>query len=86
MIETKNKPSQPQPASQPVQSGLLTRDQVMAALNAEIAASSLTEVARRYALSPQEISNVRAGRAGFSKRILARLRLRLREFYERLPQ
>ena len=65
-------------------STLATRDEVLAWLRAQIADSSLTEVALRYDLSPSQISDVVNGRANLSKRMLARLRWELVTFYRKL--
>lgn len=68
---------------------LLTRQQVLAALAAEVAATSLTETAKKYStsadiLAPQQLSDVLVGRANLSKRMLRLLKLRLVEFYQRV--
>jgi putative SOS response-associated peptidase YedK len=63
---------------------LATRDEVLAWLRAQIADSSLTEVALRYDLSPSQISDVVNGRANLSRRMLGRLRWKLIEFYQKL--
>lgn len=65
---------------------LLTEAEVLAALSAEIAAASLTEVAERYDIKPSQISDVLYGRANLSSRMLERLKLRMHKFYERLPR
>lgn len=68
---------------------LLTRQQVLDALRAEVAATSLTETARKYStaqdtLAPQQVADVLAGRANLSKRMLRLLRLKLVEFYQKI--
>ena len=63
---------------------LATRDEVLAWLSAQIADSSLTEVALRYDLSPSQISDVVNGRANLSKRMLGKLSWEMVAFYRRL--
>lgn len=79
-------PAQPPPSLQPVpgeRSRLLTEPQVIEALTAEIAASSLTEVARKYSLQASQVNDIVKGRAGLSRRVVERLRLKLHRLYEK---
>lgn len=71
--------------TQPSPSTLLTEEQVLASLRVQIAQSTLTEVAAKVNLKPQQLSDILHGRANLSKKALAKLRLKLWPFYERLP-
>lgn len=73
-------PKSPMPAASV---RLLTRSQVIAMLQHEVKQGSLTETAKKYEISPQQLSDIIKGRAGLSKRVLDKLRLRAHEFYER---
>ena len=78
--------SQPFPAKlAPPSTLLLTEDQVLTSLRLQIAQSSLTEVAAKVGLKPQQLSDILHGRANLSKKALAKLKLRMWAFYERLP-
>ena len=78
-------PSPPSPSATTRPSPTLaTRDEVLAWLSAQIADSSLTEVALRYDLSPSQISDVVNGRANLSKRMLGKLSWEMVAFYRRL--
>lgn len=62
---------------------LLTRQQVLDALKQEVAATSLTETARKYQLAPQQLSDCMRGRASLSKRVLKHIRYELIEFFRK---
>lgn len=68
-------------ASPPPCSQLMTKPQVIAKLRAEIEASSLTLVAQVYDISVSQLSDALRGRANLSKKMLAKMRLRMYEFY-----
>jgi hypothetical protein len=63
---------------------LLTAEEVVAELTKEIEAESLTEVARKYGIAAQQLSDIRHGRAQLSGKALTKLRLRMHKFFERL--
>lgn len=63
-------------------SKLLTKSQVISRIRSEIADSSLTTTAAKYDLKPSQISDAIYGRANLSKKMLAKLALRMHEFYE----
>lgn len=65
---------------------LLTRDQVVDALRAEVAANGLSNTARKYTLSPQQVSDVCRGRATLTRRMWTMLRFRLHEFFEKVGE
>jgi hypothetical protein len=72
------------PDRTPIPRNLETEQQVLDALQKEIDSSSLTATAAKYELKPSQISDVLAGRAGLSKRMTERMRLKLHKLYERL--
>ena len=72
-------PAAPAPARK-----LLTEKQLLLELRAEVEATSLTEVSKRYGLQVSQVSDILKGRANLSKRVVARLALRLHKFYERV--
>lgn len=66
---------------------LLTREQVLSALRQEVQSGGqggLTATAHRYGLSAQQLNDILVGRSNLSKRVVAKLRLRLHQFYEKL--
>lgn len=71
------KPSRRLPA------GLLTRDQVLSALRQERAMLGLSKTADKYAISPQQLNDVLAGRANLSKRMAERMSYLLWTLYEK---
>jgi len=78
-------PSRSQP---PSLDRLLTRAQVIEELRKERGMLGLTAVAKRYELSPQQIADVLAipPRARLSRRMYTKLRWKLWELFERLPE
>lgn len=74
----------PIPATPPAISKLLTRAQVIERIKLDIAMSSLTEVAARHDISPQQLSDVCHGRASLSKKMLAKLSYKLWEYFEKV--
>ena len=72
------------PDRTPIPRNLETEQQVLDALQKEIDSSSLTATAAKYDLKPSQISDVLAGRAGLSKRMTERMKLKLHKLYERL--
>ena len=62
---------------------LLTRVEVLAALRTERIEEGLTETARKYSIKPQQLCDVLAGRSKLSKRMAARLSLKIWTFYEK---
>lgn len=78
------------PLGHPKQAGaaaaprLLTKPQVLFALQAEVDASSLTAVASHYDIAPQQLSDILRGRANLSRRALGKLRYKLHLFYEKV--
>lgn len=74
----------PAPAAPPSIARLLTRAQVIERIKLDMAKSSLTEVAARHEISPQQLSDLCYGRANLSKKMLAKLSYRLWEFYEKV--
>jgi plasmid maintenance system antidote protein VapI len=73
----------PTPAAAPARK-LLTEKQLLQELRAEVEQTSLTEVSKRYGLQVSQVSDILKGRANLSKRVVARLSLRLHKFYERI--
>jgi len=63
---------------------LMTKSQVLAALQAEVDASSLTEVATHYDISISQLSDILRGTANLSKRALGKLKYKLHLFYEKV--
>ena len=64
--------------------GLLTEQQVLDALQKEVAFTSLTAVAKKYDLQASQISDVLRGRASLSKRMTGLLGLVVHRYFERL--
>jgi hypothetical protein len=62
----------------------MTKPQVIAKLKQEVASRSLTEVAVSYKIKPQQLSDILYGRANLSKKVLAKIKMKMHEFYERL--
>ena len=75
----------PAPAA-PAPRKLLTEKQLLMEIRDEVAASSLTEVSKKYNLQVSQVSDILKGRANLSKRVVQRLSLRLHKFYERVAQ
>ena len=73
----------PAPAA-PAPRKLLTEKQLLMEIRDEVAASSLTEVSKKYNLQVSQVSDILKGRANLSKRVVQRLSLRLHKFYERI--
>lgn len=67
----------PPPCSQ-----LLTKSQMVSRIKSEIDQTSLTATATKYDLKPSQLSDVVYGRANLSKKMLAKLNVRMFEFYE----
>ena len=65
---------------------LATRDEVMTWLREQVSLSSQKEVADLYGISPNQISDVLHGRAKLSELMLAKLRWRMLEFFERIHE
>ena len=78
--------------SQPIRTGLplprhlLTRAEVIQKLREERGLNGLTKTAEKYDISPQQIADILAGRAAMSKRVYTRLKYKLHEYFERLPE
>lgn len=68
----------------PAISKLLTRAQVIERIKLDIAKSSLTEVAARHEMSPQQLSDIVYLRANLSKKALEKLFWRKWEFFEKV--
>lgn len=85
MTDSTNNPaaaeSKPAPAAA---RRLLTEKQLLAELGAEVEASSLTAVSRKYNLQVSQVSDILRGKANLSKRVVTRLALKLHKFYERV--
>lgn len=73
-------------AASVARAALLTEEQVLARLRDEIEAESLTQVAQRYGIRVQQLSDIMYGRANLSKRVTERLRLRLVKLYEKIHE
>lgn len=67
-----------------IPAGLLTEQQVLAALRKEVDFTSLSAVAKKYGLQASQISDVLKGRAQLSKRMTRYLGIKIHKFYERL--
>lgn len=65
---------------------LLTRDEVIAELTREIEQASLTEVAARYKITAQQLSDIRYGRANLSKKALAKLRYEMVCYFRKIEK
>jgi hypothetical protein len=61
---------------------LLTKPQMIERIKDEIVETSLTATAQRYNLKPSQLSDVIYGRANLSKKMLAKLNVRMFEFYQ----
>jgi hypothetical protein len=66
--------------------GLLSEKQVLDALRKEVEYTSLTGTARKYCLQASQVSDVLSGRASLSKRMIARMSLKLVKFYEKVER
>lgn len=65
---------------------LLTREQVVDALRSEVDANGLSVTARKYGLSPQQVSDVSRGSARLSERMWKKLRWRRFELFEKIEE
>jgi hypothetical protein len=65
---------------------LLTRDQVIEALRAEVTEHGLSVTARKSELSAQQISDVLRGAARLSERMWKKLRWRRFELFEKIEE
>jgi hypothetical protein len=72
------------PAKLPHFSNLLTEAEVLANLRQEITNATLKDVAAKYHISAQQLSDILYGRANLSKRALGLLRYRQWRFYEKV--
>jgi hypothetical protein len=70
----------------PTKRVLLTREQVIDALRSEVEANGLSVTARKYGLSPQQVSDVTRGAARLSERMWKRLRYQRFELFERTEE
>lgn len=62
---------------------LLTRAEVLAALQSERDSLGLTATARRYGIKTQQVCDILAGRKNLSKRVLRHLSYVAHTFYEK---
>jgi 3-hydroxyisobutyrate dehydrogenase-like beta-hydroxyacid dehydrogenase len=67
----------------PTKRVLLTREQVIDALRSEVEANGLSVTARKYGISPQQVSDVVRGAAKLSERMYTRMKYVLHELFER---
>lgn len=65
---------------------LLTREQVIDALRAEVAENGLSVTARKYELSPSQVSDVSRGTAKLSERMYTRMKYVLHELFEKTEE
>jgi hypothetical protein len=70
----------------PTKRVLLTREQVIDALRSEVEANGLSVTARKYGISPQQVSDVVRGAARLSERMWKRLRYQRFELFERTEE
>ncbi len=72
-------PSQPAPRKH----RLLTRAEVLSALQAERDSLGLTATAKKYGIAAQQLCDLLGGRKGLSKRLVARFNYTAYTFYEK---
>lgn len=65
---------------------LMTKVEVIARLRKEVDSQSLTRVAEGYQIKPQQLSDILYGRANLSKKVLAKINLRMWEFYQKVSK
>lgn len=65
---------------------LLTREQVVDALRAEVESNGLSVTARKYGLSPSQVNDVIRGAARLSERMWRKLRYERFELFEKIEE
>lgn len=74
------------PASASPRRALLTRAQVLAALREEVSLHGLSNTARKYDLTPQQVWNVAQGGRRMTKAVYTKLNYVMYELFERKDQ
>jgi plasmid maintenance system antidote protein VapI len=62
----------------------MTYEEAIALLRVEISSESITDVARRYGIKRQRLSDILRGRARLSGEALTKLRFEIEELYRRI--